>query len=205
MDATKYVRKYFIMGSQNCNRHPETILLEALKAGITAFQYREKGNGALTGKEKVALGKSLRKLCEQYHVPFFVNDDVDLAIELDADGIHVGQDDTPVQHIRKKYPHLQIGLSVSNVAELRRSPIELVNYVGVGPIFTTKTKEDAKEPVSTDWITYVRKKHPHLAIVGIGGITTENAHEVIRAGANGVAVISAITKAKDIKRAVERL
>ena len=205
MNAKEYVRKYFIMGSQNCSRNPIHILHEALEAGITAFQYREKGAGALTGREKVELGKSLRQLCARYDIPFFMNDDVELAIKLEADGIHVGQQDTPVADIRANYPHLQIGLSISNVKELQQSPLELVDYIGVGPIFPTTTKEDAKEAVTTKWVTYVRHKHPNMVIVGIGGITTENATEVIRAGADGVAVISTITNAKDIAQTVKKL
>lgn len=193
------------MGSQNCTRNPIDILREALESGITAFQYREKGTGALTGNEKVELGKSLRQLCTQYDVPFFINDDIELALELEADGIHVGQQDTPVTEIRKNYPHLHVGLSVSNVKELQRSPMDLVDYVGVGPIFPTTTKEDAKKAVTTDWVTYVREKYPNVPIVGIGGITTDNAADVIRAGANGVAVISTVTKANDIRQTVQKL
>ena len=93
MTQRRYLRKYFIMGSQNCDRDPEEILLEAIKAGITAFQFREKGKGSLDGEAKVELGKKLRELCRNYDIPFFINDDVELATTFDVDGIHVGQDD----------------------------------------------------------------------------------------------------------------
>lgn len=199
------LRKYFIMGSQNCDRDPVTILEEAVQAGITAFQFREKGEGALTGEAKVELGEQLRHICKENNVLFFVNDDVDLAKQLDADGIHVGQDDMPIEEIQRALPDKLIGLSVSNKQELNNSPIALVDYIGAGSVFATTTKADAKKPVGLEWIQTLRSQFPTLAIVGIGGITTENAHAVIEAGADGVSVISAITKAKDVRSAVERL
>src|SRR5690625_1065932 len=100
MSLRKQLRKYFIMGSQNCDRDPVEILYEAVSAGITAFQYREKGDGALTGKAKLELGKQLREICASHHIPFIVNDDIELVQPLEADGIHVGQDDLSVQEIR---------------------------------------------------------------------------------------------------------
>lgn len=200
-----YVRKYFIMGSQDCPEDPVKILTEAIDGGITAFQFREKGPDALTGQAKLALGKKLRVLCQQHGIPFFINDDIDLIEPLQVDGIHVGQDDTSVLTLRKKYPHIQIGLSISNEHELERSPLEAVNYVGVGPIFPTKTKVDAKQAIGLDWITHVRALQPNVPIVGIGGINTGNAANVIQAGADGVAVISVITTTTNIKEAVSLL
>lgn len=199
------IRKYFIMGSQNCPRRPEVILKEALKAGITAFQYREKGLHSLTGTEKINLGLSLRELCRQYNVPFFINDDVELIETLDVDGIHVGQDDMSVKEIRKQFPHIYIGLSISNEQELKSSLLEYVDYIGAGPMFTTTTKSDAKGAVGTEWITTLRRKYTSLPIVGIGGITEDNAFEVLQSGANGVAVISTITSSKNIQKTVKAL
>lgn len=205
LDLRKSLRKYFIMGSQNCNRDPKQILEEAIAAGITAFQYREKGTGSLTGFQKYILGKQLRDICRYYHVPFFVNDEVELAQLLEADGIHVGQDDLSPSDLRRKFPNKWIGLSISNNQELSASPIDCVDYLGVGPIFVTTTKEDAKSPVGTTWIKEVKQLYPNMPIVGIGGISTKNANSVIEAGADGVAVISAITRANDIQEAVVQL
>lgn len=199
------LRKYFIMGSQNCERDPAEILQEAIAGGITAFQFREKGHGALHGEEKIELGKQLRAICKQHHIPFFINDDVDLVKTLAVDGIHVGQDDESATSLRKKYPNLLIGLSVSNEMELKGSPLDVVDYVGAGPVFPTETKEDAKKAVGIKWIKTLRQKYPQLPIVGIGGIHENNAAEVIAAGADGVAVISAITKADDIIKVVRTL
>ncbi|HEX6594705.1 MAG TPA: thiamine phosphate synthase [Bacillota bacterium] len=198
------LRKYFIMGSQDCNRDPEKILTEAIEAGITAFQYREKGANALTGKQQIELGKRLRDICYEHDIVFIVNDDVNLVEPLQADGIHVGQSDTPVEKVRERFPNKWIGLSVSNIEEVNRSPIDLVDYVGAGPIFETPTKPD-KKPVGVEWIKTLRKQFPHLPIVGIGGMNTTNAASVIDAGADGVSFISAVTKAKNIQQAVAGL
>lgn len=202
---TSYLRKYFIMGSQNCSGDPINILRKALEAGITAFQFREKGHHALSGKEKLELGKKLRNLCTEYNVPFFINDDVHLAKALDVDGIHIGQDDEPIESVREKFPDKWIGLSISNEKELAKSPIHLVDYVGAGPVFQTKTKENVKDPVGLSWIKHLRKHYPELTIVGIGGIHEQNAKQVIDAGANGVAVISAITNSDNIEQTVAYL
>ncbi|WP_042222811.1 thiamine phosphate synthase [Oceanobacillus manasiensis] len=193
------------MGSQNCPRDPVEILTEAAQAGITAFQFREKGTGALSGLRKVVLGKQLREICYQHSIPFIVNDDIELAEILGADGIHIGQEDSNAEEVRSRFPNKLIGLSVSNTLELEQSPLSVVDYLGAGPVFATGTKNDAKEPVGTQWIAQVREQHPHLPLVGIGGITTDSSSNVIQAGADGVAVISAITHATNIQDAVENL
>ncbi len=199
------LRKYFIMGSQNCHRDPREILQEAAAAGITAFQFREKGKHSLKGAAKVELAKDLKAICHDFQIPFIINDDVDLAKQLDADGIHVGQDDQPVEFVRKQFPNKIIGLSISTNKELNHSPLEIVDYIGAGPIFATNTKEDAKKAVGLEWIQNLKKQHPSLPIVAIGGINTTNAQEVIQAGADGVSFITAITETNHILQAVQRL
>ncbi|MFC3041698.1 thiamine phosphate synthase [Virgibacillus xinjiangensis] len=199
------LRKYLIMGSQDCQRPPDEILRDAIAAGITAFQFREKGAGSLKGDKKRILGLELRDICRTHHIPFIINDDLSLAEELDADGIHVGQDDKSAEEVRRMFPNKILGLSVSNDTELAGSPLSVVDYVGAGPVFSTRTKADAKNPVGIEWIKTLRTKHPALPIVGIGGITAENAHTVIHAGADGISVISAITQAADIQSVVEKL
>ncbi len=199
------LRKYFIMGSQNCDRDPVDILKEAVSTGITAFQYREKGDDALTGHDKLELGKQLREICASRQIPFIVNDDIELVEPLQADGIHVGQDDLSVKEIRQLFPDKIIGLSVSNILELEQSPLSFVDYIGAGPMYHTTTKSDVKATVGVQWIETLRSQFPNLPIVGIGGINTDNAPSVLQAGADGVAVISAIAKASNIKGAVEKL
>lgn len=199
------LRKYFIMGSQNCRRDPVKILEEAIQGGITSFQFREKGTGSLTGISKIKLGEQLRSICRNYNVPFFINDDIDLVDLLDVDGIHVGQGDMPIEEIKKLFPNKTIGLSVSNHQELNDSPIELVDYVGAGSVYTTLTKEGAKKAVGLEWVKTLRSQFPSLPIVGIGGITIDNADNVLDAGADGIAVISEITEAKNVQDIISKL
>lgn len=205
MNVRIMLRKYFIMGSQNCQRDPRVILQEALEAGITAFQYREKGRGALSGTDKIELGKQLRTVCWEHSVPFIVNDDIELVDTLDADGIHVGQDDVSVEELRKRYPNLIIGLSISNSEELAKSNTAVIDYIGAGPVFSTMTKEDVKQVAGLEWIHQLRHEEPLLPIVGIGGINESNAAQVLKAGADGVSVISAITNSKNISETVNSL
>lgn len=198
------LRKYLIMGSQDCHREPEKVLQEAIDAGITVFQYREKGPGSLTGHEKIELGKRLRNICKLHDILFIVNDDIDLIEPLQVDGIHVGQEDTAVEDIGKQFPQIYIGLSVSTIEEVEKSPIELVDYLGAGPIYETPTKPGQK-PSGLKWLKDIKELYPNLPIVAIGGIHPHNAQTVMEAGADGLAVISAITKSEEIQQAVARL
>ncbi|HIV74936.1 MAG TPA: thiamine phosphate synthase [Candidatus Pseudogracilibacillus intestinigallinarum] len=201
------LRKYFIMGSQDCpkNRTPEATLREAIQGGITIYQFREKGRGSLQGEEKIALGKALRAICKEANIPFIINNDIELMDVLQADGIHVGQSDEPVKKIREKYPHKWIGLSISNMEQYEKSSLAYIDYIGAGPVFSTTSKSDALQPVGIEWIQTLRKLTPHIPIVGIGGISPDNALHVLHAGADGVSVISAITKAENIQKAVRSL
>jgi thiamine-phosphate pyrophosphorylase len=190
------LRVYFIMGSNNCQKAPLEVITEALEGGITLFQFREKGKGALTGEKKYALAKEIQSICKKYSVPFIVNDDVDLAIALDADGVHIGQEDESAERVREKIGDKILGVSVHNLEEARKAIAQGADYIGVGPVFPTKTKEDAKEVQGTSLILSLRKNGIQIPMVGIGGINAENASEVIKAGADGVSVITAISLAE---------
>lgn len=201
-DIRKQLEVYFILGSQNAKKDPVETVKEALEGGITCFQFREKGLGSLQGKEKTKLAASLFALCKEYHVPFIVNDDVALAMELDADGVHVGQEDEDIASVREKIgPSKMLGVSVHTEEELRKAEA-LADYVGIGPVFGTLSKDDAKDPAGTWLIELAAKEFPSLPVVGIGGITPENTGIVRNAGADGVAVISAIASQEDVKLAV---
>lgn len=197
------------MGSQDCppDERPVDILQEALAGGITMFQFREKGDRAQTGARKIALAKELRDVCRQHGIPFIVNDDVALAEQVGADGVHVGQGDMAVRAIREQLPHAIIGLSISNMTELIASTdvLPFIDYIGAGPIYETTSKVDATAAVGTEWIRTVKRILPQTPIVGIGGIQTENADKVINAGADGVAVISAITRSSCRQSVIKRL
>ncbi|MER2128213.1 thiamine phosphate synthase [Solibacillus sp.] len=197
--------KYFIMGTINCHEKAPLVILEAaLKAGVTMFQLREKGKGCLEGAAYLQFAKDCQKLCRQYKVPFIVNDDVELALALDADGIHVGQDDVGMVAFRKKCPEKIIGVSVHTLTQLNEAISNGADYVGIGPIFTTKSKVDVIQS-SLQFLEAARKEHFKFPIVAIGGITTKNSHLVRQAGANGVAVISEIADSKAIFQTVKHL
>src|SRR5699024_67350 len=155
--------------------------------------------------EKIELGKQLRNICLEHRIPFFINDDIDLADTLHVDGIHVGQDDMPIEEIKNLYPNKIIGLSISNREELNQSPVDLIDYIGDVAVVTTTTKKDAKAAVGLEWIKTLRSEFQDLPIVGSGGITTHNAHKVREAGADGISVISAITEAENITEVVRSL
>lgn len=190
------LKVYFIMGSTNCHGDPIEVLSEALDGGITLFQFREKGQGALTGEANFKLAQKLQQLCHEHNIPFIVNDDIELAIALNADGVHIGQEDGPVKEIRERLgPHKIVGVSAHSVEEAEQAIQDGADYLGLGPIFPTRTKEDAKEVQGTRLIEDIRKHVINFPLVGIGGITLDNSAAVIAAGADGVAVISAIANA----------
>lgn len=201
----KQLRVYFIAGTQDVKKGSlDDILESALKAGITMFQFREKGPSALTGEAKKEKALALQKLCKAYQVPFIVNDDVDLALEIDADGIHVGQDDTEVQSFYAQAGDKIIGLSVSNFEEYDQSDLTHVDYIGVGPVYRTQSKSDAKQAGGIEMIRRMRRYDEEIPIVAIGGITEENMASIINNGADGIATISSITQSDNIERSVSR-
>ncbi|WP_319941510.1 thiamine phosphate synthase [Metabacillus sediminilitoris] len=125
---------------------------------MTLFQYREKGDVCLQSQEYIELGKRLRKLCKLYKVPFIVNDDIELAIELSADDVHIGQDDGDPILVRKKLGHDRwLGISTHSVAEANQAVKDGADYIGVGPMFTTKTKTDAQAVVGPHAVNNTNK------------------------------------------------
>ncbi|HLR07693.1 MAG TPA: thiamine phosphate synthase [Bacillota bacterium] len=197
VDEAKF-RLYFIMGSNNTNKDPLRVLEQAIKGGITMFQFREKGVNAKTGAEKRELGWQLRQKCRNYNIPFIVNDDVELANDLDADGIHIGQNDESIQYVHKRVPsHYMIGVSVSNPDEAVQAEKQGADYIGVGPIYQTFTKENAMNPIGLTGLKDIRNRTDTIPIVAIGGITNDSAPHVMQSGATGIAVISAISQAED--------
>jgi thiamine-phosphate pyrophosphorylase len=199
------LKVYFIFGSNNCLKNPIEVLKEAIAGGISIFQFREKGKDALQGLEKVELAKELQSICKENSIPFIVNDDIELALEINADGVHIGQEDEPVESVRKKIGNRILGVSAHTVKEAQAAVDAGADYLGIGPIFPTKTKEDAKAVQGTILIKELRTNQFTIPLVGIGGITSENANSVIQAGADGVSVITAISLAQNIKDATRLL
>lgn len=206
---------YFIAGTQDClhlGTNPQENLLfileEALKKGITCFQFREKGRNSLQNKEEIFnLAKKAQELCKKYNVPFFINDNIDLALKLNATGIHIGQDDKEVKEVIKIIDgKLLLGLSINTLDQaIKANDIQGIDYFGVGPIYETTSKNDAKQSVGLDLIKNIRDKNILKPLVAIGGIDELKAKDILKNNCDGVAVISAITKSKDIKKTIENL
>ena len=128
------------MGTQNCIKKPYEVLIEAIAGGITCFQFREKGQGSLSGKEKFALAEEFQLICHNAQIPFIVNDDIDLALALNADGVHIGQEDEIVTRVRERIGNKILGVSVHNLEEATVAIQAGADYFGVGPIFPTQVK-----------------------------------------------------------------
>ena len=202
----KLLKLYFICGTTTClGKDLYTVVEDALKGGITLFQFREKGKGALEGKEKLELAIKLKNLCKKYNVPFIVNDDIELALEIDADGVHVGQDDLGVDEIRKLMPNKIIGLSIGNEEELKQSKVEYVDYVGVGPVYVTQSKDDAGSAIGYEGLELMRKLLPQIPLVSIGGIQTKHIKDVMKTNVDGVSIISAISYSDNIEKTVREM
>ena len=200
------LKLYFICGTTTClGKDLYTVVEDALKGGITLFQFREKGKGSLEGKEKLELAIKLKNLCKKYNVPFIVNDDIELALEIDADGVHVGQDDLGVDEIRKLMPNKIIGLSIGNEEELKQSKVEYVDYVGVGPVYVTQSKDDAGGAIGYEGLELMRKLLPQMPLVAIGGIQTQHIKDVMKTNVDGVSIISAISYSENIEETVREM
>ena len=200
------LKLYFICGTTTClGKDLYTVVEDALKGGITLFQFREKGKGALEGKEKLEVAIKLKNLCKKYNVPFIVNDDIELALEIDADGVHVGQDDLGVDEIRKLMPNKIIGLSIGNEEELKQSKVEYVDYVGVGPVYVTQSKDDAGGAIGYEGLELMRRFLPQMPLVAIGGIQTQHIKDVMKTNVDGVSIISAISYSDNIEKTVREM
>lgn len=179
--------------------------LECVKAmiegGIKIIQYRDKTKSI---KEKVKEAREIRELCREHGVVFIVNDHVDIALLVDADGVHIGQDDMDPSDVRKLIGENKIiGLSTHSEEQGMKAYLNPdVDYIGVGPIFPTTTKDTA--PVGLGYLEYA-VKNLHLPFTAIGGIKEHNLHEIISRGAKNVCLVSDIVGADDIAEKVRQL
>lgn len=174
---------------------------QALKGGITFLQLREK---KLSEGEFIKEAREMKKLAAQYQIPFVINDNIKVALEVDADGVHIGQDDMSVEEARKLLGEDKIiGVSVHNVKEALKAQKGGADYLGVGAVCATSTKKDANV-VSKEEIKKI-KEAVDIPIVAIGGIKKDNIDALTGTGIDGVAVVSAIFGAKDITKDTKEL
>lgn len=178
-----------------------SVVKESLEGGVTFLQLREK---ELDEEHFLEEARELQKLCREYQVPFVINDNVDIAVAINADGVHVGQSDMEAGDVRAKLgPDKIIGVTAKTVEQAVLAQERGADYLGVGAVFHTDSKADAKE-ISFDTLKDICKA-VSIPVIAIGGITEENVKELAGTGICGVAVISAIYAQSDIKKATESL
>ncbi len=192
---------YTIVDSRFCIKERLDTCVEILKGGAKILQLREK---VLSDREKIKIGKAISKLCRDFGAIFIVNDRVDIALYCEADGVHLGQDDIPVElakdilGINKIY-----GLSTHTFKQVKEAATLSIDYIGFGPIFPTKSKENPDPVVGTESLKKVKKEYKNLPVCAIGGINFSNIESVLEATPEMVCVMSGITMRENIKKEVE--
>lgn len=175
-----------------------------IAGGVKILQYREKAH-LKSCREILEECTAIRALTRRHNVIFIVNDFVDIALLVDADGVHVGQDDLPVEAVRQLLgPNKIIGLSTHSPEQARQAESAGVDYIGVGPLYATKTKENVCAPVGLAYLDYV-VEHIALPFVAIGGIKQHNIEEVVQHGARTVCLVTEIVGSDTIEETVRNL
>ena len=178
------------------------IAKEILASGVQVLQYREKAKKHRKMYEECL---ELRALTKHYGALLIINDYLDLALAVGADGVHIGQDDLPLSKVREIVgPNLIIGVSTHSPAQAKEAAVNGADYIGVGPLFATKTKIDVCDPVGLDYLSYV-VRNIDIPFVAIGGIKETNLPEVLKAGARTVALVTEIVGSKDIQGKLKSL
>ncbi|MCX8028964.1 MAG: thiamine phosphate synthase [Brevinematales bacterium] len=178
------------------------VVREMLEAGIKIIQYREKKK---KGIYRYNEAKEIRKMTKDYGALLIINDYVDLAMMVEADGVHIGHEDYPADEVRKLVgDDMIIGGSTHWDYQMMDMIKKGVDYIGAGPLFETHTKEDVLPPVGLDYLKFALK-YSTVPVVAIGGIKEHNIHEVIKLGARCVCIVTDITMAEDIKGKIKRL
>jgi len=201
--AEKYYQLCLVTDSALANgRSLAGIVAAAVNGGVTLVQLREK---TASTRAFIEQARVLKRLLAPLRVPLLINDRIDVALAAGADGAHVGQQDMPVALVRQLLgPAAIIGLSITELGQVRDRDVELADYVGVGPIFAQSTKLDATPPLGLAGLVEVRRA-TGKPIVAIGGVSAANADAVRSAGADGIAVVSAIMGADDPRAAAAAL
>lgn len=179
-----------------------TSIKRALEGGVTLIQLREKD---ATSKEFYEIGLQIKNIADEFSVPLIINDRVDLALALDADGVHIGQTDLPLEVVRRIIGQDKLlGYSVSTSEEAIYGEKMGADYLGAGPVFPTGSKKDASEPIGLSGLKAI-KQSVNIPVIGIGGIGSANLSQVKNTGIDGISVISAILSQEDPYHAAKEL
>ena len=174
---------------------------EGIKGGVSVVQIREKTAETL---DFYNLALKVKEITSKYDVPLIINDRVDVALAIDAEGVHVGQSDMPCDVTRKLVgPDKIVGVSAATIEEAKKAENDGADYIGTGAVFPTATKDDAPKITKKDLKEVVESIN--IPVVAIGGITIENASELIDTGISGLSVVSAIMGSDDPKKSSEKL
>ncbi|MFN3892501.1 MAG: thiamine phosphate synthase [Beijerinckiaceae bacterium] len=169
----------------------------AVQGGVTMVQLREKN---ATTRAFLEEARALKNLLAPLGVPLVINDRVDIALAVGAEGIHVGQTDMPVEQVRALAPGRIVGLSITNATQMSRADTQLCDYLGVGPLYLQQTKADASTPLGVEGFAKLRAMTDR-PVMAIGGLKADNSAPVLAAGANGLAIVSGIVSAEDPRSA----
>ena len=180
---------------------------QCARGGATLVQLRDKRSAT---RAMIEEARAIKKALADSGVPFVVNDRVDVAMAAGTDGVHLGQDDMAVEDARQLLgPDAIVGLSIKSVAEAEAAPLALIDYVGSGGVYVTASKQQNDPPIGPAGLARIiaalRRRAPNLPVCGIAGIDVNNAGEVIAAGADGVAIISALSLTSDPAAAARSL
>lgn len=178
------------------------IVRAAVAGGATCVQLREK---SCSTRDFLTEARLVRELLRGTNVPLIINDRIDVALAVQADGVHLGQTDMPIRDARRLVGRaMVIGISAESPDDALRAEAEGADYIGISPVFSTPTKTDTAPALGLEGVTTIRRR-VSIPLVGIGGIHRENAAAVIRAGCHGLAVVSAIVSAQDPQQAASEL
>lgn len=178
------------------------VVREMIRGGVKVVQYREKENK--TYREKLDECREIRKMTRDAGALFIVDDHIDIAMLSEADGAHVGQEDIPVEDVRRIAPGLVVGLSTHSPEQYRLAVDTGADYIGVGPVFCTKTKVRVCDPVGLEYVRFAASEG-RISFVALGGVKEHNVRSVVAAGARTVCLVTEITQADDIAATVKRL
>jgi thiamine-phosphate pyrophosphorylase len=182
----------------SCGRSLVEVASEAVAGGVTCVQLREKN---CSTRQFVEEGFALQKILIPKNIPLIINDRVDVAMVVSASGVHLGQDDMKIADARRILgPDSIIGISVESISDAREAAAAGADYLGVSPVFATPTKTDTAPPLGLEGLKAIRLE-VDLPLVAIGGIKSDNCASVIAAGANGLAVVSALVSAPSPRKA----
>lgn len=191
----EYLKLYLVTDSELLKgRNFYECIEEAIKGGVTTIQLREKN---ASGKDFLTKALKLREITKQHNIKFIINDRIDIAMICDADGVHLGQNDINIKHARTLLGNDKIiGISTNNLEEAKIAKKDGADYIGVGAMFSTKTKQDTR-PISIELAKKIREEID-IPMVLIGGINLENVYKLRVINSDGYAIVSAILKSKDI-------